>query len=210
MTDVPRREFLKGAAVFGATCALGAGMYVAGRSKPPIAQPILRLTENFEVELLTASTLHTLVGDSTGVYTAQWGTEGWHPVVVYVVDRAILEASTKLRGVDTAQFALALPGTDRLVLAYHGSCKHLGCTVGWDGALGGSKDVPDYDGDGVNDGRVLCPCHQAQYDIYDLGTHVPGTPAPEPLDVIKIAWDNGVLMGLQRIHQVHAHDADGK
>lgn len=166
MTDVPRREFLKGAAVFGATCAFGAGMYVAGSPVSPVPPPSK--------------------------------------------PQPILRASTLLRGVDTAQFAIELPGSDKLVLAYNGKCKHLSCTVGWDARLGASADVPDYDGDGVNDGRVLCPCHQAQYDIYDLGTQVPGGPAPEPLDVIKIAWEDGVLMGLEQVHQTHQHEADGR
>jgi nitrite reductase/ring-hydroxylating ferredoxin subunit len=70
-------------------------------------------------------------------------------------------------------------------MVYKGKCKHLGCTVGFNAGLGGSKDVEDYDEDGANDGRILCPCHQGQYDIYDLARNVPGTPPPAPLDVIR-------------------------
>jgi nitrite reductase/ring-hydroxylating ferredoxin subunit len=68
---------------------------------------------------------------------------------------------------------------------YDGKCKHLGCTVGFNTGLGASKDEPDYDGDGLPDGRILCPCHQGQYDIHNLALNVPGTPPPAPLNVIE-------------------------
>ncbi len=128
-------------------------------------------------------TLGDLAGDPPVVITAEWN---FLPAVVYKVKRATLEASTKKRGYNTAQFAIQHPTEpEHAIVVYDGKCKHLGCTIGWNGDLGGSLDVPDYDEDGFNDGRVLCPCHQGQYDIYNLALNVPGTPPPAPLNVIE-------------------------
>ncbi|MEA3191508.1 MAG: Rieske [2Fe-2S] domain [Thermoplasmata archaeon] len=115
------------------------------------------------------------------------GEWGFLPAIIYRVKASKLEGSTKQRGYNTGQFAVADPVDPSFaIMVYRGKCKHLGCTVGWNGGLGASKDIEDYDGDGVPDGRILCPCHQGQYDIYDLAKNVPGTPPPAPLDVIRI------------------------
>lgn len=210
MADLTRREFVKGAAAFGATCAVSGGLIALGRAdfKPPAKpEPIVTRGPENEMVGVMAPQLAAMAAAETTAFTAEWA---FQPAILYIVDSKILHASTLLRGIDTAQHAIPLPGTDKLLLAYNGKCKHLGCTVGWDGSLGASLDVEDYDGDGVKDGRVLCPCHHAQYDVYDLGTQTPGTPAPEPLDVIKISWKGDQLMGVERITQALPHDADGK
>lgn len=145
------------------------------------AGPIIKRDKTTNTK--SSITLADLAGNPPVVVTAEWN---YLPAVVYKVRRAILESATKERGYNTGMFAVTHPEEpDNVILVYEGKCKHLGCTVGWNAGLGGSKDVPDYDGDGVNDGRILCPCHQGQYDIYDLAKNVPGTPPPKPLNVIE-------------------------
>lgn len=108
------------------------------------------------------------------------------PAIVYMVRAETLQASTNKRGYNTAQYAVRHPDEeDYAILVYRGKCKHLGCTVGWNSALGASADVNDYNGDGINEGSILCPCHQGRYDIHDMALNVPGTPPPAPLDVIE-------------------------
>lgn len=114
------------------------------------------------------------------------GEWGFLPATVYMVRTDILRASAVRRAYNTGQFAVQHPTAPAYsIMVYRTKCKHLGCTVGWNGGLGGSKDVDDYDTDGLNDGRILCPCHQGQYDIHDTALNVPGTPPPKPLDVIR-------------------------
>jgi Rieske Fe-S protein len=72
---------------------------------------------------------------------------------------------------------------------------HLGCTVGWNAQLGASKDIADYDGDGVNDGRILDPCHQGQWDAFHRGEPQPGTPAPARLAGLDVRIVDGHLEG---------------
>jgi Rieske Fe-S protein len=128
-------------------------------------------------------TVADLAGDPPVVVTAEWN---FLPAVIYKVHKSKLQGSATERGYNTAQYAVQHPVEDDMaILVYQGKCKHLGCTVGFNKGLGGSKDVPDYDGDGLPDGRILCPCHQGQYDIYDLALNVPGTPPPAPLNVIR-------------------------
>lgn len=164
-------------------------------------------------------TLGMLEGDPPVVLTAEWN---FLPAVVYKVRRASLEGSSRKRGYNTAQFALQHPTEpDNAILLYEGKCKHLGCTVGWDATLPASKDVADYNEDGVNEGRILCPCHQGQYDIFDLALNVPGTPPPSPLNVIEFdvkEWTNeetgeafsDVVMGEAKHLQGAYKEASGK
>ncbi len=129
-------------------------------------------------------TLSDLDNADGGVLTAEWN---FLPAVVYKVKKSVLQGSSNKRGYNTAQYAVQHPNDpDFAIVAYDGKCKHLGCTIGWNGSLGGSSDIPDYNEDGAPDGRVLCPCHQGQYDIYDLALNVPGTPPPSPLNVIEL------------------------
>ncbi|MGB0652463.1 MAG: ubiquinol-cytochrome c reductase iron-sulfur subunit [Thermoplasmatota archaeon] len=161
-------------------------------------------------------TVADLAGETPVVVTAEWN---FLPAVVYKVKKAQLEASTEKRGYNTAQHAIQHPTEpDNALLIYDGKCKHLGCTVGWNGSLGGSLDQPDYDEDGALDGRILCPCHQGQYDIYDLAKNVPGTPPPAPLNVITGAigaatGDDGTsypdaIVGVEKLIQDAYRGAD--
>lgn len=130
----------------------------------------------------------TVADLGTDPVVGEWG---FLPAIIYRVKMESLRGSAEKRGYNTAQFAVADPtDKDSAILVYRGKCKHLGCTVGWNGLLGGSKDIEDYNGDGIPDGRILCPCHQGSYDIYDLARNVPGTPPPSPLDVIRIRVGN--------------------
>jgi menaquinol-cytochrome c reductase iron-sulfur subunit len=64
------------------------------------------------------------------------------------------------------------------ILALSPICKHLGCTVKWEG--GGHKD------------HYYCPCHGGMYT--KDGTNVPGTPPNAPLDMYETKVENGRLM----------------
>jgi Rieske Fe-S protein len=152
-------------------------------------------------------------------FVAEWN---FLPAIVYMVRTAALQGSSKKRGYNTAQYALAHPDDDSYaIMVYEGKCKHLGCTVGWNGGFGASKDVESYVGDGINDGRILCPCHQGQYDIHDLALNVPGTPPPYPLNVVrfsiapsykdpagKITGGTNVLMGVEKVVQTSPRAAN--
>ena len=216
-----RRDFVRNAALLGVGAGVGSVVtYEVMRDRRPAApQPIIVRDADSNVQVpVTLGDMLDALDDATGtraVVTAEWGLR---PAVVYLVRKAQLEASSRQRGYNTGQFAIPVPGRPDLgMLAYDGKCTHLGCTVGWAGDLGASKDIADYDGDGVPDGRVLCPCHQAQFDIYDLATHVPATPAPRPLDVLRIRLDprpgtadrrGDVVLGVERIAQATARAAD--
>lgn len=133
-------------------------------------------------------TVADLDGAAPVVVTAEWN---FLPAVIYKVHKTKLQKSAERRGYNTAQYAVQHPTEDDMaIMVYQGKCKHLGCTVGFNKGLGGSKDEPDYDGDGLPDGRILCPCHQGQYDIHDLALNVPGTPPPAPLNVIRFNVGN--------------------
>jgi len=164
-------------------------------------------------------TLEQLTGDAPFILNAEWN---FLPAIVYKVPRAVLEGSARVRGYNTAQYAVQHPDDESLaIMVYDGKCKHLGCTVGWDGSLPASGDVADYNEDGKNDGRILCPCHQGQYDIYNLALNVPGTPPPEPLNVIEFdireSWTdeetgstyNNVIYGVEKYLQSGEAEASG-
>jgi len=183
-----RREFIKGTVQLAVAGALIPG--ALSQLLPAVAPdalggsgpgPIIRRdpTTNSKIPITVAD----LDGDAPVVVTAEWN---FLPAVIYKVHKAKLQASAAKRGYNTAQYAVQHPTQeDMAILVYQGKCKHLGCTVGFNKGLGGSNDEPDYDGDGLPDGRILCPCHQGQYDIHDLALNVPGTPPPAPLNVIR-------------------------
>jgi Rieske Fe-S protein len=160
-------------------------------------------------------TLADMEGEVPVVVTAEWN---FLPAVVYKVKKSVLEASSNKRAINTAQFALQHPTeSDHAILVYDGKCKHLGCTIGFLDNKPASKDVADYDEDGFNDGGVLCPCHQGQYDIYNLALNVPATPPPAPLNVIEFdvkSWSDitgtsyaDVIHGEAKYIQNAEHDA---
>lgn len=159
----------------------------------------------FTVEEMTGEAVQV----RTGIYDGL-------PAVLYKVRVATLEASTAARGVNTGQFALRHPTEpEHAILAYDGKCTHLGCTVGWNASLGESDDVPDYAGDGTSEGRVLCPCHQAQFDVHNLGANLPNMPAKRPLDALRIQFHDGadgteVWVHKRYVQQdIHGADQDG-
>ncbi len=202
MTDVPyqgkdaekkpallsRREFIRNTVRLAVAGALVPG--ALAQLLPAVAPdalggsgsgPVIRrdATTNAKIPIL----LDDLAGDPPVVVTAEWN---FLPAVVYKVKKSVMEGSSAKRGYNTAQFAIQHPTEpEHLIMVYDGKCKHLGCTVGFLDSKPASNDVADYDEDGFNDGGILCPCHQGQYDIYDLALNVPGTPPPAPLNVIE-------------------------
>jgi len=164
-------------------------------------------------------TIADLAGPAPVYVTAEWN---FLPATIYKVHKAKLQGSAKVHGYNTAQYAVQHPTEDDMaIMVYRGKCKHLGCTVGFNKGLGASKDEPDYDGDGLPDGRILCPCHQGQYDIHDLAKNVPGTPPPAPLNVIRFNVGNyagdtaraipaaaQAIIGAELLEQNEYRDAD--
>lgn len=220
-----RREFLRkgallaGGAALGVAIGTGATWAAFGNRPLPMAQdvPSLIMSGNGGKRPLAPLLVGDLAGLPVVVNTALWQDA---PAVVYKVAKSVLVASSKARGYNTGQFAIQHPTEpDNAILAYDGRCTHLNCTVGWDAQLGASKDVADYDGDGAPDGRILCPCHQSQFDIFDLARNVPGVPAKRPLSVVRIAirpladafdgpTPENALWGLERIRQDAYRAAD--
>lgn len=219
-----RREFIGGVVKLAVVGALVPG--VLSQVLPAVAPrglggggagPVILRDPNTNAKIPV--TLDMLGGEPPVVLTAEWN---FLPAVVYKVRRATLEGSAERRGYNTGQYALQHPTEpDHAILLYEGKCKHLGCTVGWDGSLPASADVADYNDDGVNDGRILCPCHQGQYDIFDLALNVPGTPPPAPLNVIVFdvkRFDDeetgtsteNVVMGEARVDQNGPRAASGQ
>ncbi len=183
-----RREFIKTTVQLAVAGALIPG--VLSQLLPAVAPdsiggggpgPIIRRDPKTNAKI--PITITDLEGKAPVVVTAEWN---FLPAVIYKVKKNALQGSSVKRGYNTAQYAVQHPTEDDMaMMVYRGKCKHLGCTVGFNTGLGGSKDEPDYDRDGLPDGRILCPCHQGQYDIHDLAKNVPGTPPPSPLDVIE-------------------------
>ncbi|HWO95117.1 MAG TPA: ubiquinol-cytochrome c reductase iron-sulfur subunit [Bacillus sp. (in: firmicutes)] len=64
------------------------------------------------------------------------------------------------------------------IVALSPVCKHLGCTVNWNG-------------DKANQNMFYCPCHGGLYE--KNGKNVPGTPPISPLDVYVQKVKDGTL-----------------
>ena len=64
------------------------------------------------------------------------------------------------------------------IVALSPECKHLGCTVNWEG----SKDHKN---------EFYCPCHGGRYE--KNGKNIPKTPPIKPLDVYDKQEKDGVL-----------------
>lgn len=217
MADGPmsRRDFVKAAVITASGAALGVGAFstfipaFSGRERVPM--PILRGTGEGASEPMT---LQDLEGPPVVAVVGQWN---YLPAIVMKVPKAALAAAAERRGYNTGQYALQHPmESGNVVLAYDAKCTHLGCTVGFNPKLGASRDVVDYDGDSMLDGRLICPCHQSQFDVFDLARNLPGMPAQRPLDAMEIRFGATVdgspsLEGLRRIRQssYRAADADG-
>lgn len=68
------------------------------------------------------------------------------------------------------------------VIALSPICKHLGCTVNWNG-------------DPKEANTFFCPCHNGYYE--KNGKNVPNTPPMQPLDTYQVEIKDGkVLLGL--------------
>lgn len=117
------------------------------------------------------------------------------PVGVVVATADQLAGVERWRGEEEATPSVAVPGRPGLRLfALSAHSTHLGCTVGFNQGLGASRDIPDYDGDGALDGRMLDPCHHGQWDVYNRGAEVPGTATGGRMAVLDVRVAAGKLV----------------
>lgn len=65
------------------------------------------------------------------------------------------------------------------IVALSPVCKHLGCTVNWEG-------------DSAHPNQFFCPCHAGRYE--KNGKNIAGTPPLGPLDQYEISEKDGFLM----------------
>ncbi|MEK3886038.1 QcrA and Rieske domain-containing protein [Bacillus sp. FSL K6-3431] len=80
---------------------------------------------------------------------------------------------------ETTQMAWVYKNDAGDIVALSPICKHLGCTVNWQG----SDKHPDH---------FFCPCHMGLYT--KDGNNVPGTPPRGPLDAYPTKEKDGFLM----------------
>ncbi|MBM7647982.1 menaquinol-cytochrome c reductase iron-sulfur subunit [Bacillus ectoiniformans] len=78
---------------------------------------------------------------------------------------------------DVTQTAWVYKDDKGEIVALSPVCKHLGCTVAWEG------------GDHKN--QFFCPCHNGLYE--KSGKNVPGTPPTKPLDYYPTKVKDGFL-----------------
>ncbi|WP_028400495.1 ubiquinol-cytochrome c reductase iron-sulfur subunit [Ectobacillus panaciterrae] len=64
------------------------------------------------------------------------------------------------------------------IIALSPVCKHLGCTVNWNG-------------DKAHHNQYYCPCHGGRYE--KNGKNIPGTPPLAPLDIYESQVKDGTL-----------------
>lgn len=79
---------------------------------------------------------------------------------------------------DVTQTAWVYKNENDEIVALSPVCKHLGCTVNWNG-------------DKNNANMFYCPCHGGLYK--KNGKNVPGTPPVSPLDVYPTQVKDGIL-----------------
>lgn len=65
------------------------------------------------------------------------------------------------------------------IIALSPVCKHLGCTVNWEG-------------DPAHKNQFFCPCHAGRYE--KNGDNIKGTPPLGPLDEYEVKEKDGLLM----------------
>ena len=211
---VSRRDFVKAAVITASAAALGVGAIssvLPAFSGGPVSAPSPLLKGSGTTATATPLTVRDLDGPAVVAAPAVWK---YLPAIVLKLRKATLQAAAEHRGYNTGQFALQHPTEpDHVIVAYDAKCTHLGCTVAFNATLGAAPDVDSYEGEPRKDGRILCPCHQAQFDVYDLANHVVATPAPRPLDVLVIGFGpaqdgSPTLEASRRIRQDKARDAD--
>ncbi|KMY54606.1 MULTISPECIES: ubiquinol-cytochrome c reductase iron-sulfur subunit [Bacillaceae] len=78
---------------------------------------------------------------------------------------------------DVTQTAWVYKNDKGEIVALSPVCKHLGCTVDWEGS--GHKN------------KFYCPCHGGLYE--KSGKNIPGTPPTRPLDVYPTKVKDGFL-----------------
>lgn len=129
---------------------------------------------------------------SLGVVKGSW--DGI-PVLVITVNQAQLAGVDVVRGPGSATPSAPVPGYEGWrVFALSAVSTHLGCSVAWMPDLGASRDIPDYDMDGVVDGRLMDQCHQGQWDAFNQAAPFAGTPAPAALAVLDVRVVDGILV----------------
>lgn len=132
-----------------------------------------------------------VVPREVGTHEAVWL---GHPVLVVVTTQARLDGVEDLRGRGESTPAVPL-GDGLAVFAFSGRDDFMGCSLAFNTGLGASRDIADYDRDGLPDGRALGRCHFEQYDLYHRGLNLPGTPARGPLAQLRVTLEDGVLVG---------------
>jgi hypothetical protein len=138
-------------------------------------QPVAVMTRDGDVFALQAR---------EGIYEAQWKDS---PVLVVVTKQAILDGVTRERGAGEATPALLLPG-GLAVFVISAKSTFLP-------SLGASRDIADYDLDGLPDGRFIDSCHQGQWDIYNRGAPLPNTNTGGRLASLRIQLEGSTLWG---------------
>ncbi len=162
-----RREFMRGAALAGATLAT-AGVAASLAGSPAAAKPFAR----------AAGGATTAPAGSSGPTGASGGAVGAGGAASAGTGTAIADLSQipvggaigfQAPGVGPA--ALVRLGQNDVV-AYSRVCTHAGCLVGYDSSS-----------------RILfCPCHGAEFDPARNATPIAG-PAPSPLAPVDVAID---------------------
>ncbi|KGR79539.1 QcrA and Rieske domain-containing protein [Ureibacillus manganicus] len=79
---------------------------------------------------------------------------------------------------DVTEAAWVYRDGDRIV-ALSPVCKHLGCTVNWEG-------------DPAHKNQFFCACHAGRYE--KSGKNIPGTPPLGPLDEYEVSEKDGFLL----------------
>lgn len=64
------------------------------------------------------------------------------------------------------------------IIAFSPVCKHLGCTVSWEG-------------DPARKNEFFCPCHNGRYE--KNGKNIPGSPPTGPLDEFEVKVEGGYV-----------------
>lgn len=165
------------AAVAVLSCGL---LFVALLPHPSITATPLRAKDNASP---------AVVPEEEGWTLAVWDNL---PVLLLVVPEERLAGVESARGEGSATPSIPW-GTGLRLMAFSAKSTHLGCTVGFNANLGASRDIADYDGDGVNDGRIMDPCSQSTWDPYHNAKPVQG-PAPTRLASLDVQVRDGELV----------------
>lgn len=149
---------------FAIAAILGLGLVLVGVAPHKPTQPARVVTDP------AGNTL--LVPAQAGVTKALWNGQ---PVLVFLAPKVRLDGVDLARGMGHATPALEVPGhPDLRLFVFSGRSTQSGCTLAFNPSLAASLEIADYDGDSSPDGRVIDPCHQGTWDIYEQGVPVSG------------------------------------